>query len=819
MDSPTPLGRAVMISGVFVLLMVCIGAFMLEMTVASSYQTQYVSDQPTQYKETKTFSSSNNVFAIVKGSIYETGSNMTVFGACQDGNGYLLPTATATFTAWYPNGSVMLGPNASMTSVLTNGSPSGRVLIHVTMPDTVGTYFTEMRCDYNGEYALANGEWQNPEWVTRIRTIDGNVVNMSQVLQNMSMSVENHYASTQSNLSTIMSQLAGLNATNGMASPEELSKISDVYRAVVRSTGNIWVMDASNPSYVPFSSMNEWRAVDMGTGDNVCMAGSKGEWQCLRDTTWTYGNVSGAVWAGVATSKDSNYFVLVGTNLAGTQSELSFNGGAKQEISNDSKFFDAKIVNDPFDPSQLMKIYVLGSNHIYSTSDMGATWVSEGCMNASEMVCTTGVQFAKMSNIHYKDQYKYTYAYVDDVGKLTYFNGTSFKTYGVANAVGRGVTMVNATHGYAVFSTLAENQVYSFDESTGLQKEFEWVGATSIPMGIAAATDNDIWVSTTNPDSLYHYNGLEWVHQSTVGSYSSNGSVYIDFFNNYTISGVSIGGISMSDEFRGYVVGSDGLVMKYMSNSDKKMENLLLQVAKLNLSGGNVNLSQILALNESIYATYNNTYALLNNTYTLVNGTYVLLNNTNAMVNSTYALVNGTYVLLNETYTSINTSLNGIYVLLNNTYVLLNATNVLANGSYVMANATYNLVNATYLATSVHLDQLNNSIAQVYFLVNETRNDVNASYFATSAKLDQLNASLYTVQSNILGNMTYLQMYMNGTLEPMLNDILIKLGMLQATANQTLAISNQTLNVVNQTDQKVDILINQSKRPRVWTTQ
>jgi len=146
------------------------GVFFEQSTTVSSYGliAPYDSQLPTQYTSLGEDSSSKTLKAIVKGSIYKTGENMTVYGACFSGDGYLLPEAVATFTAWYPNGSIVTGPNASMDAItvdqdgfFVNGT--GRHKIHVTMSSTQGTYLTEMRCSLDGEWAVAFGEWQNPE--------------------------------------------------------------------------------------------------------------------------------------------------------------------------------------------------------------------------------------------------------------------------------------------------------------------------------------------------------------------------------------------------------------------------------------------------------------------------------------------------------------------------------------------------------------------------------------------------------------------------------------------------------------------------------
>jgi hypothetical protein len=113
--------------------------------------------------------------AQVKGSIYETGEAVTVYGTCLDAYDAPLTTGTyATISAWYPNGTVFFS-NTSMMEI-----QAGYYAYFGTMSDVSGTYLTELRCHSNAtnEVALAWGEWQNPNWVRRI----GNLTNVTQTI-------------------------------------------------------------------------------------------------------------------------------------------------------------------------------------------------------------------------------------------------------------------------------------------------------------------------------------------------------------------------------------------------------------------------------------------------------------------------------------------------------------------------------------------------------------------------------------------------------------------------------------------------------------
>jgi hypothetical protein len=117
--------------------------------------------------------------AMVKGSIYETGEQVTVFGTCLDA--YDMPVAGgtwATLSAWYPNGTLFF-TNGTMTEL-----QPGYYIAVSSMSAVQGTYMTELMCHVNGsdEIAKAWGEWQNPFWVRRIALLNDSLVNLSNSL-------------------------------------------------------------------------------------------------------------------------------------------------------------------------------------------------------------------------------------------------------------------------------------------------------------------------------------------------------------------------------------------------------------------------------------------------------------------------------------------------------------------------------------------------------------------------------------------------------------------------------------------------------------
>jgi hypothetical protein len=102
--------------------------------------------------------------AMVKGSIYSTGEQISLYGTCldQDDTGYV--GSYSTFAAWYPNGTQMFTGTAGTEIV------PGYFIYSAPMSAVQGTYLTEFTCHVNGSSVVAKafGEWQNPMWVKKI---------------------------------------------------------------------------------------------------------------------------------------------------------------------------------------------------------------------------------------------------------------------------------------------------------------------------------------------------------------------------------------------------------------------------------------------------------------------------------------------------------------------------------------------------------------------------------------------------------------------------------------------------------------------------
>ena len=121
--------------------------------------------------------------ADVKGSIYESGETISLFGTCRDADlNYI--NATALLTTYYPNASIMFS-NTSMSQF-----EQGKYLYSSPMSSVQGTYLTMMECVYQGQSAFAYGEWQNPYWVARLAVIQ-NLTNSTAInLENLTLDVD-----------------------------------------------------------------------------------------------------------------------------------------------------------------------------------------------------------------------------------------------------------------------------------------------------------------------------------------------------------------------------------------------------------------------------------------------------------------------------------------------------------------------------------------------------------------------------------------------------------------------------------------------------
>jgi hypothetical protein len=174
--------------------------------------------------------------AMVKGSIYETGEYMSVFGTCMDG--YDTPLmSNATFSGWYPNGTMWF-----------SGSPmvemsQGYFVWQGNMNVVGGTYLTEMICTSGDQTAKAWGEWQNPVWVNRIAPILDFVNRTDLIITDMNGTVIGINA-TVSDILLLLQNLTGLNVTVDLSSV--LSAISNLSIQISQGFNNTQYMIISS---------------------------------------------------------------------------------------------------------------------------------------------------------------------------------------------------------------------------------------------------------------------------------------------------------------------------------------------------------------------------------------------------------------------------------------------------------------------------------------------------------------------------------------------------------------------------------------------
>ena len=115
--------------------------------------------------------SNENLIAILKGSIYETGENISIYGVCfrsSNETNEEFVDANVSIKIFRGNGSTLVDNNMSTLSL-------GHYVYHWVVPDIQETFLTEMNCTYGDKYATAWGEVQNPLWANRIKNISVNI--------------------------------------------------------------------------------------------------------------------------------------------------------------------------------------------------------------------------------------------------------------------------------------------------------------------------------------------------------------------------------------------------------------------------------------------------------------------------------------------------------------------------------------------------------------------------------------------------------------------------------------------------------------------
>jgi len=687
--------RLVLLSFAFVFLTFAVlGVVFEQQIVVTQYgvgKTSFDASQPVGYTPLGTSASSGRLKAMVKGSIYETGENMTVFGACFDGDSYLLPEANATFTAWYPNGTIVTGPNATMDMItegfegynLTNGT--GRWKIHVTMGSTIGTYLTEMRCEYQGEWAVAYGEWQNPEWVRRIGETQLSVNNTYSLLQNVSNNLDVFINDTSNNFTQVLTAISAVSGNSSLSDAQKIEKLKEIYNAVKNQAGLFWVLDADNPTYSLGSNMNNWVAVDMLSPVDVWVVAGDGVYQYWDGSVWTYGNMSGVTWHGVGMLDSTMpYAWMVGEQ--GGQGVYSVNGANVTVLGLTTALYDVKLVHDANDPAANVTIYVLADDGTYMSTDFGLSWMK---------VVNSTTSRGRLSNIIANADLGVTsghrVAMVDVAGQFSYYDGLSWSTSVTATHSYTDAVLVHDAFGYVVGydSSDNKNKVWEFSGNvSNLTEVYVWDNSTSaMPRGIAASSRDDVWVVTLDPSVFYHYDGFSWEY--TAFPYSQYLTVVINLGvgnvtpSNFTVTGLQ--DIVMSSGYAGYAVGADGMILKYYSSMSAQFDLLLANLT-----------AQLNALNQTVAAVYNEVVAMNTTIMTQLTNMDLKLDTMNASIQ--YKLDN---ILSNVTYgnlymeTTLFPMLNATY---QNTILILQQLGILSaqiNQTIELQNQTLQIVNQT----------------------------------------------------------------------------------------------------------------------------
>ena len=137
--------------------------------------------------------------ALVKGSIYESGETVSVFGTCLDADDMTINSTYGVLSAWYPNGTAYL-TNVTMTEI-----QQGYYLYTGPMNAVQGTYLTELTCHINGSSQLARafGEWQNPYWVARINDTQQAVANLTITIGDLAINISNSFEITWDKIESV----------------------------------------------------------------------------------------------------------------------------------------------------------------------------------------------------------------------------------------------------------------------------------------------------------------------------------------------------------------------------------------------------------------------------------------------------------------------------------------------------------------------------------------------------------------------------------------------------------------------------------------
>jgi hypothetical protein len=706
---------------VFILFAVCVSLGLVS-SIYFSQKYEYVTGDdfksvlPVELSPVKQASTNpSKLRAELKGSIYESGEQVTVFGACSDGFGYLLSDANATFSSWYPNGTLWHN-EVAMTPVLEAGNASGRFRIQMNMNDTMGTYLTQIKCIYGDDYALAFGEWQNPDWVKRIKDTQTSIESLTNLTiaqyNNITSSIQTFSSTVQINFSQVLNAIGGLNVSGDLGNIDV--QLKEIYNQVHSLDTSFWVLDDEAPWYSYGSGVFDFSAVDMLSLNNIFAVSSDGyvvNWDGL---AWSVvSNYSDILWNGVSVLQASiPYAWMAGSNTTSNTSVYSVNGGTPSTLpwSVGSEYLDVKLFVDPNSPSSNFEVYVLENNGVlWLSDDSGVSFTNPINFTCASAFSGRLSQIIENDDLGVTSGYRVGAAMCDD---FIYYNGTGYEAYSVSDQVFTDVELVYNDLAYLISkdSVTDKLNVYKFDGNS-LDLVYSVNDTTIEPRGIAAASTNDVWIVTNNPSVYYHYDGFKWEYYG----YPYSGAIVIITFTNGTIPGLA--DISMYDSKNAYAVGTDGLIMKFYNIHDEQFD-ILYDYA--------VNISSIVNI--------------------------------------------------------INTSL---------------------------SNMTFN----------VNLSEINTTINNIYSVVSEMNITFTGLFENLSTKIDLLNSSMTVRFDQVTANITYMQLYLNSTIYPMLTLILERLGVIETNVNETLRIVNESQITINTMNESLNELVNKSRKIHAWITQ
>jgi len=441
------------------------------------------------------------------------------------------------------------------------------------------------------------------------------------------------------------------------------------------------------------SGTHNYVAVDMLAPHAVGAVSSDGYLAFWDGETWGEAYQSGVEFRGVSVLP-ANVIYLWGVGTQGGVPVYSVNGanvstfntsgGGSPTAMNDIKIFQA-----PNDPDAQFYGYVVGDDgSVYYSVDSGTSWTNVGSVGAASKGRISKV-------VENYDVYAQPNGYMALVGQgntLLMHDGTTTTTF-VLNGTIKDVDLLYYDLGYVVTEDGNVSHIYKFDGTTTLEYTIEDAGIEVT--GIQANTQNDVWVSTRDPSTFYHFDGRRWDY-SAVG-YSDYVSVIITFGNASNVSNVGVNDISMFNSKWGYAVGGDGLILIYKQHYDDRLDDMLANLTAqlgdldINLSGLEVNLTPVLDGLANLTAI---TLSMNQSLHSEINDLDLLLQNMNSTMN--LKLDN---ILSNVTYTNLYLTTT-IYPLLDLTYqntidilIQLGVMEGKINQTLILANDTYMIVN------------------------------------------------------------------------------------------------------------------------------